>query len=73
MITFKDYFTPTAKNSKEFEDQVNAIKEVTKDDPKMQAMCIKIMEIERDYPSDEKTRLSMLDDLIKKSVEEDVQ
>ena len=56
-----------------YEEQLTALKEVTKDDPKMHAMCIKIMEIERDYPNDEKTRLSMLDDLIKKSVEEDVQ
>ena len=54
-----------------YEEQLEALKEVTKDDPKMQSMCIKIMEIERDYPNDEKTRLYMLDDLIKESVEEE--
>ena len=52
-----------------YEEQLEALKEVTKDDPKMQSMCIKVMEIERDYPNDEKTRLDMLDDLIKESVE----
>jgi len=54
-----------------YEEQLEALKKVTKDDPKMQSMCIKIMEIERDYPNDEKTRLDMLDDLIKESVEEE--
>ncbi len=52
-----------------YEEQLEALKEVTKDDPKMQDMCIKIMEIERDYPNDENTRLSMLNDIIKESVE----
>ena len=54
-----------------FEEQLEVLKKVTKDDPKMQELCIKIMEIERDFEYDEKTRLSMLDELIKKSVEED--
>ena len=53
-----------------FEDQVNAIMEVTADDPKMQVLCIRILEIERDYPNDEETRLSMIDNLIRKSVKE---
>ena len=54
-----------------YEKQLEVLKKVTKDDPKMQELCIKIMEIERDFEYDEKTRLSMLDELIKKSVEED--
>ena len=53
-----------------FEEQLKAIKEATKDDPETQALCIAVMEIERDYREDEETRLSMIDNLIKKSVEE---
>ena len=53
-----------------FEEQLKAIKEATKDDPETQALCIAVMEIERDYPDDEELRLSMIDNLIKKSVEE---
>ncbi len=53
-----------------FEEQLKAIKEATKDDPETQALCIAVMEIERDYPDDEETRLSMIDNLIRKSVEE---
>ena len=56
-----------------FEEQLEVLKKVTKDDPKLQVLCIKIMEIERDYPNDEALRLELLDELIKKSVEEDVQ
>ena len=56
-----------------YKEQLEALKKVTKDDPKMQALCIKVMEIERDYPDDEAIRLELLDELIKKSVEEDVQ
>ena len=51
-----------------FEEQLKAIKEATKDDPETQALCIAVMEIERDYPDDEETRLSMIDNLIRKSV-----
>ena len=54
-----------------YEKQLEVLKKVTKDDPKMQVLCIKIMEIERDYPNDEALRLELLDELIKKSVEED--
>jgi len=53
-----------------FEEQLKAIKEATKDDPETQALCIAVMEIERDYPDDEETRLSMIDNLIRKSVAE---
>ena len=53
-----------------FEEQLKAIKEATKDDPETQALCIAVMEIERDYPDDEETRLSMIDNLIRKSVKE---
>ena len=53
-----------------FEEQLKAIKEATKDDPETQALCIAVMEIERDYPDDEETRLSMIANLIRKSVEE---
>ena len=55
-----------------FEEQLEVLKKVTKDDPKMQTLCIKIMEIERDYPNEEALRLELLDELIKKSVEEDI-
>ena len=54
-----------------YEKQLEVLKKVTKDDPKLQVLCIKIMEIERDYPNDEALRLELLDELIKKSVEED--
>ena len=56
-----------------YEEQLEMLKKVTKDDPKMQKICIKIMEIERDYPNEEALRLELLDELIKKSVEEDIQ
>jgi len=52
-----------------YEDQIRLLKESTKDDPKLQALCIKVMEIERDYPNDEETRLKMIDKLIKESVD----
>ena len=56
-----------------YEEQVEMLKKVTEGDPKMQELCIKIMEIERDYPNEEALRLELLDELIKKSVEEDIQ
>ena len=54
-----------------YEDQIRVLKETTKDDPKLLALCIKVMEIERDYPNDEKTRLKLIDELMKKSMEEE--
>ena len=56
-----------------YEEQVEMVKKVTEGDPKMQSLCIKIMEIEKDYPNEEALRLELLDELIKKSVEEDIQ
>ena len=54
-----------------YEDQLEAIKKATKDDPEMQKICLEIMEIEKVFQYDKETRLSMIDNLIKKSVEED--
>ena len=56
-----------------YEDEVNAVKKSTENDPKMQKRLLEILEIERLFPDkkDEETRLGMLDDLIKQSVDED--
>ena len=51
------------------EDQINAVKEVTKDDPKMQKHMLKILEIERKYPNDKEKRLSLISKLIEQEVD----
>lgn len=55
-----------------YEDEVDAVKKST-EDPKMKKRMLEILEIERLFPdkTDEETRLGLLDDLIKQSVDED--
>ena len=57
-------------------DEIEAVNNVTKDDPKMRSVMLKILDIERKYPDEEsldnkEIRLDLLDKLIKKSVDED--
>ena len=57
-------------------DEIEAVNNVTKDDPKMRSVMLKILDIEKTYPDEDspdnkEIRLNLLDKLIKKSVDED--
>ena len=51
------------------EAQINAVKEVTKDDPQLQKSMVKIIEIEYKYPNDKEKRLSLISKLIEQEVD----
>ena len=56
-----------------YEEQVEAVKQSTSNDPLLQKRLLEILEIERLYddPKDHETKMHELDDLIRKSVDED--
>ena len=56
-----------------YEEQVEAVKQSTANDPKLQKRLLEILEIERLYddPKDYETKMQELNAIIRKSVDED--